>query len=104
MIEVISEARKREVIEQLLQGTPEDIAKAELYIKNKYLHFEPRPDDCDNGDEQTSFISDEWEGVKCVLAGNAAGKTRMGLGCWQKKYLPDQHLKKILLFGYYHKR
>jgi len=47
----------------------------EEYLKNKYIQFEPRPDDPDNGDEQTTYITDEFSGIKCVIGGNRSSKT-----------------------------
>jgi hypothetical protein len=47
----------------------------ELYLQNKYIQFEPRPDDPDNGDEQTKYITDEFSGIKCVIGGNRSSKT-----------------------------
>jgi phage terminase large subunit len=51
-----------------------------LTLIQKYLDcplycFKPRPDNILSGDQQESFIKDQFQGLACVLAGNGAGKS-----------------------------
>lgn len=71
----------REIVERLMAtGRESDLDLAQAILENPYLQFQPRPDQPDMGDEMTSFLNDEVEGIKCMLAGNAAGKTYTA--CW----------------------
>ena len=71
----------------LANGTEEDYALAEAYIKEPFLRFQPRPDRPDIGDEMDSFINEEVEGIKCLLAGNAAGKTYSAVWLFTRELL-----------------
>jgi phage terminase large subunit-like protein len=73
--------KSQDLLQALLASdNPDDLELAESLMESAYLQFVPRPDNKDEGDEMTSFLEDEVEGIKCLLAGNAAGKTYTA--CW----------------------
>jgi phage terminase large subunit-like protein len=55
----------------LSTGNEQDLFLAQQLANSPYLQFEPREDDPDNGDEMSSFFYDDWNGAKCIIAGNA---------------------------------
>lgn len=66
----------KSLLKQLLNSdNPRDLELVEHYLNNPYLQFEPRPDDADSGDEHTSYCTDVWRGIKCVIGGNSSAKT-----------------------------
>jgi hypothetical protein len=56
-------------------GDVEFMRAAVKYADNPFYTFEPRPDQPDLFDQQTSYVNEQFEGVACCLAGNRAGKT-----------------------------
>ena len=65
-----------EILNRLLNsGNEQDLFLAQAYLDNPYLQFEPRPNNPEEGDEQDAWINDNWDGIQCLIAGNAAGKT-----------------------------
>lgn len=52
-----------------------EIAELAKHLADPLYSFTPRPDDPNNYDEQTSFVFDDFDGIKICLAGNASGKS-----------------------------
>ena len=48
-------------------------------LDNAYWFFEPRPDNVERGDEQTTFLNSLNPGVTFLLGGNGSGTTTAGL-------------------------
>ena len=55
--------------------TDPEIARAVSQLCDPLRSFEPRPDDPVNFDEQSRFVTDDFDGIKVCIAGNAAGKS-----------------------------
>jgi phage terminase large subunit-like protein len=52
-----------------------EIAELAKHLSEPLYSFTPRPDDPINYDEQSSFVFDDFDGIKVCLAGNASGKS-----------------------------
>jgi hypothetical protein len=55
-----------------------------IYLRSPYLQFQPRPDAVEEGDEQTRFTTDNFNGVKVLVSGNGAGKSENTSFCVAK--------------------
>jgi hypothetical protein len=55
---------------------PDLLVAAHKLSTSPYYCFQPRPDNPEQLDQQTTFVEDQFAGIACVLGGNRSGKTR----------------------------
>lgn len=60
----------------LASNDPQLLIAAYHLATSLYHNFTPRPDKPEEFDQQTSFVTDQFKGIACILGGNRSGKTR----------------------------
>lgn len=65
----------RKIIER---GNPDELQLAAKYLENPYYYWQPRPDQPEKYENQTSFIYDRFPGLAVILGGRGSGKSEAG--------------------------
>ena len=62
-------------LEAICKSKDSQVRKLLLLLEQPINCFEPRSDNHVQYDEQHSYVTDSWNGIKVAIAGNASGKT-----------------------------
>lgn len=64
---------KLQLLELAEHGSPQDLELLQKYLDDQFLSWQPRPDNPRLGDEQSSFVFDQFDGMAVALGGNGSG-------------------------------